>query len=223
MAAIPGSVRVAGFIAPTDSTDTYAVTDEQYNRGGYRSVATLADRDAITADRRKLGMLVYVIAADQYFTLKAGITNADWVQWAPSGSVAPGAQTFTKTNGEALSIVKGMAVYIPENAPTTCLRATATSYAAAGVAGVVNDPVGLPGTSTTLTSKGIVEQLTTDWDILTGETGGLRAGKDYFLRMNSFGGITSTPPFGDGLFIVRVGKALSATALDVNIEPPIEL
>ena len=34
MAAIPGSVRVGGFIAPTDSTDTYAVTDDAYGRGG---------------------------------------------------------------------------------------------------------------------------------------------------------------------------------------------
>lgn len=130
---------------------------------------------------------------------------------------------FSKINGEAGSIVKGMAVYIPEAAPTTCLKSTATSYAASCVSGVVNDPVGLPGVSTTLTSKGIVENTTTDWDIITGETGGLRAGKDYFLRTNSFGGISSTPPFGDGLFIVKVGKALSATALDVNIEPPIEL
>jgi hypothetical protein len=38
MAQIPGSVRLTGFIAPSDTLDTYATQDEMYNRGGYRSV-----------------------------------------------------------------------------------------------------------------------------------------------------------------------------------------
>ena len=41
MGAIPGSVRVTGFMAPSDTLDTYAVTDEMYNRGGYRSVPSV--------------------------------------------------------------------------------------------------------------------------------------------------------------------------------------
>lgn len=60
MAKIQGGVPVAGFMSPTDESDLYAVTDEKYNRGGYRTVNTIAERDAITDDRRKLGMLVYV-------------------------------------------------------------------------------------------------------------------------------------------------------------------
>lgn len=60
MAKIQGGVPVAGFIAPTDDTDVFAVTDEKYNRGGYRTVETLDERDAITDDRKKLGMIVYV-------------------------------------------------------------------------------------------------------------------------------------------------------------------
>lgn len=78
MAQIPGSVRVAGFIAPTDSTDTYAVTDETYNRGGYRTVADLTARDAITTDRRKEGMLVRVISTGETYVLVGGILNTDW-------------------------------------------------------------------------------------------------------------------------------------------------
>jgi len=49
MAQIPGSVRVAGFIAPTDSNDTYPVTDSIYGKGGYREVADITARDAITS------------------------------------------------------------------------------------------------------------------------------------------------------------------------------
>lgn len=83
MTAIPGAVRVGGFIGPTDDTDTYAVHDEFYGRGGWRTVADITARDAITADRRKLGMAVRVLDADgegtqKYYTLKTGITNSDW-------------------------------------------------------------------------------------------------------------------------------------------------
>lgn len=85
MASIPGSVRVAGFMAPTDDTDTYAVHDEIYGRGGWRTVVDITARDAITADRRRIGMAVRVLDGDgegnpKFFTLSGGITNSDWVE-----------------------------------------------------------------------------------------------------------------------------------------------
>jgi hypothetical protein len=88
MALIPGSVRVAGFIAPTDTTDTYAVTDETYNRGGYRTVTDLAARNAITADRRKEGMLVRLSTTGDTYVLIGGILDANWtlVSFGGSGS-----------------------------------------------------------------------------------------------------------------------------------------
>lgn len=80
MASIPGSVRVGGFLAPTDSGDLYAVTDETYNRGGYRTVADNTARDAISADRRKEGMLVKTLDTTTYWTLLGGILNANWAE-----------------------------------------------------------------------------------------------------------------------------------------------
>jgi len=82
MAVIPGSVRVAGFIAPTDSTDTYAVHDDAYGRGGWRTVANITERNTISADRRKLGMAVRVLndgyGSQKNYTLLSGLENADW-------------------------------------------------------------------------------------------------------------------------------------------------
>lgn len=80
MAAIAGSVRVGGFIAPTDSTDTYAVTDDTYGRGGYRAVADSTARDAISADRRKLGMLVRTNGDGKFWTLVGGLLDANWTE-----------------------------------------------------------------------------------------------------------------------------------------------
>jgi Head domain of trimeric autotransporter adhesin len=100
MALIPGSVRVAGFLAPSDSTDTYAVTDETYNRGGYRTVADIASRNAITADRRKEGMLVRILSTSDTYVLVGGILDVNWT-------------LFTLTSSQALQVLA-----VAENATT---------------------------------------------------------------------------------------------------------
>jgi len=79
MAGYPGSVGLTGYIAPADTLDTYALQSEVFNRGGYRSVANTTERDSITVDRRKLGMLVYCFSDDNYYTLKTGLNNTDWI------------------------------------------------------------------------------------------------------------------------------------------------
>lgn len=81
MTAILQTVRITGTLTPTDTDDTFAVTSEEYNKGGYRSVSTLEERDAITPERRKLGMLVYVMSNNTTYTLEKGISNVDWTVW----------------------------------------------------------------------------------------------------------------------------------------------
>ena len=73
-----GSVGLTGYIAPADTLDSYALQSEVFNRGGYRSVTDITERDAITLDRRKLGMLVYCFSDSTFYTLKAGLDNTDW-------------------------------------------------------------------------------------------------------------------------------------------------
>jgi hypothetical protein len=89
MAAIPGGVRFTGFVAPSDTADTYAVIDPIYGKGGYREVADTVERDAITTERRRIGMMVYVQDQDKIFYLKNGITNLDWIELstAVSGTI----------------------------------------------------------------------------------------------------------------------------------------
>ena len=81
MPAVPGGVGITGFIAPKDAADAYPVIDPIYGIGGLREVADDAARDAITFDRRREGMLVYVIATGVYWKLLPGPwsgTPADW-------------------------------------------------------------------------------------------------------------------------------------------------
>lgn len=91
MAAIPGSVSVTGVLAPTDTTDTYAVTDPVYGIDGLRSVSDHAARNAIPNARRRFGMLVFTQSDQMYWTLKVGSwlgTDDDWNLLTLSASTA---------------------------------------------------------------------------------------------------------------------------------------
>jgi len=72
MAKIPGSVQVTGFFAPTDSLDTYGVSDPRWGIGGFSTWAQLTDILNIPRPRRRVGMLVYNQNSDGNDALTAG-------------------------------------------------------------------------------------------------------------------------------------------------------
>ena len=103
MASIPGSVTMGGFIAPTDSTDTYPTQDSVYGKGGHKEAADITARNAITDARRREGMFVYVLDADGngnpgLFTLVGGITNSHWQPVSLGGSGVTGVTAGTGLN-----------------------------------------------------------------------------------------------------------------------------
>jgi hypothetical protein len=89
MANIIGGVQVTGFISPTDSSDTYAVIDPIYGVDGLRSVTGTTERNNITTERRREGMLVYVQSDGKYYKLLPSPwsgTNSDWVEFSVNSS-----------------------------------------------------------------------------------------------------------------------------------------
>lgn len=96
MAAIPGGVPIAGFISPTDSSDTYPVIDPLYGIDGYRSVSDHTIRNAIPDARRRFGMMVFTQNDSKNWTLDAGPwagTDADWTEFTGGGGGSPGGPT----------------------------------------------------------------------------------------------------------------------------------
>ena len=55
----------------------------KYDKDGYRIVDTLIARDAIASDRRRLGMLVYVIETSTIYILSKTLDNAGWLSYLP--------------------------------------------------------------------------------------------------------------------------------------------
>lgn len=91
---ITGTVPITAPIAPTLETADYPVTDPIYGKGSLRTVASIADRNAISQLRRERGMLVYVIndgTSGQYYTLIGGTADSNWVAFSSGsgGGVGP--------------------------------------------------------------------------------------------------------------------------------------
>lgn len=112
MAALSGTI-LASRIVPSDSADAYATHDADYGRGGYRSVADIAERDAITEPRRKLGMKVFVNSEQKEYQLIGGIENVNWTE--VTGGSGSGVSTLSAlTDTEIATPVNGQALIYDE-------------------------------------------------------------------------------------------------------------
>lgn len=94
MADLKGT-NVAALIVPFTDQDPYATHDAKYGKGGFRSVDTIAERNAITTERKTTGMIVHV----NNLQLNYRWTGTAWAEWKPKGSIAiDAALSTTSTN-----------------------------------------------------------------------------------------------------------------------------
>lgn len=63
--------NISSPVVPFTKDDRYATHDETFGRGGYRSVASVSEMNAIPNERRKEGMLVNVVG-DKIYKLSGG-------------------------------------------------------------------------------------------------------------------------------------------------------
>lgn len=82
MAELKGT-QVAAIVVPFTDADKYATHDAEYGKGGFRSVSTIEDRNAIPVERKTEGMIVRVTANGLNYEWK----NNAWVEWLPKGNI----------------------------------------------------------------------------------------------------------------------------------------
>jgi hypothetical protein len=87
MSSLAGTV-INSKLVPTDSQDEYYLLDMKYAKDGWRSVADIAERDAITDQRRKEGMVAWVGYDQTAWQLVGGTTNANWVPFSAGTSIS---------------------------------------------------------------------------------------------------------------------------------------
>jgi len=62
-------------VVPFDTADPYPSHVAAYGKGGYRSVANLAERDGIPSLRREAGMVVFVTSLQKEYRLETDLTT----------------------------------------------------------------------------------------------------------------------------------------------------
>ncbi len=65
--------NISAPVVPFSDQDTHPTHDAQYGRGGWREVTTLAERDAIPADRLRNGSVCYVQSEDTPYIYKDSV------------------------------------------------------------------------------------------------------------------------------------------------------
>lgn len=139
-------------------------------------------------------------------TLNASVTGTDIVQ---------------KTNDNGGSIVIGAPVYVKSNGNVD--KAKADASGTTRVSGLVADTSIASSASGSIQTDGVLNATTTQWDAITGQTGGLTPGAVYYLDVATAGKLTVTAPTTIGQYVVEVGVAFSTSDLEISIRVPILL
>lgn len=125
------------------------------------------------------------------------------------------------SNNQGSAIVICSPVYISGAGQIKLGQANATGTIQ--LVGLAKDPSIANAANGFVQTDGSFAATTAQWDVVTGQTGGLTPGAVYFLSAATAGRLTTVAPNTVGQFVVRVGLAISTTQMDITIQPPIGL
>jgi hypothetical protein len=125
------------------------------------------------------------------------------------------------TNSEATAVVIGAPVY--SFATGAVKKAQANAAGTSSVSGLMFDVSTAAAGVGQMATSGDLSATTTQWDAVTGQTGGLTFNSVYFLDPTTAGKMTVTPPTTVGQSLVRLGKAISTTVMSIDINDPVLL
>lgn len=77
--------NLSSSIVPFTTEDSYATHEAKYGKGGWREVDSIAERDAISAQRREAGMAVFVLDTNKVYILDDDLTT--WRELQTGGGV----------------------------------------------------------------------------------------------------------------------------------------
>lgn len=148
-----------------------------------------------------------------YSKIAAANSPLDWEILVSSEIIS-----YPAINGETSSISIGTPVFLSSG---QFFLANATFLSKSRPVGLILEPTLASGISGFAQTTGVFSATTTQWDAITGGSGGLIPGP-YYLSITS-GKLTTTPSTTVGMYIVEVGLALSQTKMRIQVQPPIAL
>ena len=141
------------------------------------------------------------------------------LQECPAGDTLATASSevdvVAKTNDGAGAVTIGSPVYVKANGNVD--KASAAASGSRKVLGLVKDASIAASASGYIQTDGVLSATTAEWDAVTGDTGGLSPGADYFLSTTA-GQLTTTPPSGSGQYVMKLGMAISTTEFEIDTD-----
>ena len=136
-------------------------------------------------------------------------------------SVSSSAESTTSslTNNQGSTVVIGRVVYADTSG--TFKLAQSNALATRKPLGLVADVSVANAASGNVVTAGVLTASTAQWDAITGQSGGLTTDAYYYLSGATAGALTTSPPATG--WLVRVGKALSTTKMQVLNQSPIRM
>lgn len=148
------------------------------------------------------------------------ITNGQ-IEQLQAGDILANPSIISRTNNNAGSLVFGTPVKVDGAGGID--KAQANSLTDSKVLGLVADASIATTAVGNVQIDTVIEGTTGDWDAVTGQVGGLTAGATYWLDSATAGKLTSTAPSASGEVVARVGLAISATELELEVGQTIRL
>lgn len=134
------------------------------------------------------------------------------------GPGEPGVSKYTAIADSSTSV--GSAVRVSTAGHVDLAQADAGAHA--NLIGLALQAVG-GGDPVEVQTEGIITLSTGQWDAIAATTGGLAPNAYYYLSPATAGHLTATRPATVGQYIVVAGVGLSATQMELRIEPPLLL
>jgi Concanavalin A-like lectin/glucanases superfamily/Fibronectin type III domain len=126
MSSIKGTNIVAP-VVPLDTADVYPTHEAKYGRGGYRTAATTAERDAISAERREAGMLVHTASDGKTWKLSADLSS--WTEFASASSDPRWALFLPAAPSNVVAVAGDARAVLNWSQPNSLLDIPIASYA----------------------------------------------------------------------------------------------
>jgi hypothetical protein len=136
---------------------------------------------------------------------------------APSTDV----QTVSVISDHNQALVAGTPVYSKSNGHVDAAKADDSNTLI--VVGLVKGAPLIPNSPGSIQTGGSLTLSTSQWDVVTGQSGGLSPGSRYFLSDTDAGKLTTDTPSSVGSYITPVGRAVTATTLLINLESPVRV
>ena len=149
----------------------------------------------------------------------AGITFDAYGRAISASVAATDVLTTSLTNGEASAVAIGRAVY--SSAAGAVKLANANASGTVRVVGLVSATSISSAAAGAVATAGVLTATPTQWDAVTGQSGGLTFGAQYYLSNTTAGALTTTVPTSG--FVNPVGVALSTTQMKIAIGPQVQL